>query len=42
MKAVLDADSDADSEALKPAECDGLSRTDYQKAATEVLADMNG
>ncbi|WP_128375169.1 hypothetical protein [Streptomyces cavernae] len=40
MKAVLDANPDADSEALKPAECDGLSKRDYQKAATEVLAGM--
>ncbi|MDX3520461.1 hypothetical protein [Streptomyces scabiei] len=33
---------DADSEDLKPAECDGLSKSDYQKAAVGVLEDMKG
>jgi ABC-type phosphate transport system substrate-binding protein len=39
---ALEVALDADSEDMMPAECDGLSESDYQKAATGVLEGVKG
>ncbi|MBZ3905481.1 hypothetical protein [Streptomyces griseiscabiei] len=39
---ALEVALDADSEDMMPAECDSLSESDYQKAATAVLAGVEG
>ncbi|SPF06219.1 hypothetical protein [Streptomyces sp. MA5143a] len=41
IKAALDADSEAE-ELKKTAECDGLSESDYEKAAAGLLEGMKG
>jgi hypothetical protein len=41
LEAALDADAEAE-ELKKTAECDGLSESDYDKAAAGLLEDMKG